>query len=204
MLLSRLLVSIFFSSSCFYRVESSEYNILRLNSDAFESECTWMPERRTEIKIAGIMPEARVLHGKPMDFMFRSLKKCEMAICQRFLWAFKRYRKVKQYCNLTRRWLRLLLAATHVMERLAQPTSEDLLGILLAVLLRKGQILAPGVGTQPLGSGAERTDVVLVLAEIAHLGNTWQKLLEQHLIPFNWNLWFGCFFKKTPHINLLQ
>lgn len=152
MLLTGLLVSIFFSSSCFYWVESSEYNILRLNSDAFESECTWMPER-TEIKIAGIMPEARVLHGKQTDLMFRTLKKCEMAICQRFLWAFKWYRKVKQYCNLTRGWLRLLLAAAHGMEIFAQPTSKDLLGILLAVLLRKGQILAPGVGTQPLGSG---------------------------------------------------
>lgn len=56
----------------------------------------------TEIKIAGIMPEARVHHGKQMDFMFRTLKKYEMGICQRFLGALKQYREVKQHCNLTR------------------------------------------------------------------------------------------------------
>lgn len=81
-----------------------------------------------------------------MGFMFRTLKKCKVAICQRFLWALKQYCEVKQYRNLTRGWVMLLLAAAQGLEIFAQPTPTDLLRILLAVLLWKGQVLVPGQG----------------------------------------------------------
>lgn len=48
----------------------------------------------------------------------------------------------------------MLLAAPHGLEIFAQPTPKDLLGILLAVLLRKRQVLAPAVSTRLLSSGA--------------------------------------------------
>lgn len=48
----------------------------------------------------------------------------------------------------------MLLAAARGLEIFAQPTPKDLLGIPLAVLLRKRQVLAPAVGTRLLDSGA--------------------------------------------------
>lgn len=59
----------------------------------------------------------------------------------------------------------LLLKAAQGLEIFAQPTAMDLLRILLAVLLWKGT----WAGTQLLGSGASRINVILVLTEIPYL-----------------------------------
>lgn len=42
-------------------------------------------EKNRDENIAGITPEARVHHGKHADFNVSTLKKCEIATCERFL-----------------------------------------------------------------------------------------------------------------------
>lgn len=93
---------------------------------------------------AGIILEIREHPGNQTDFMFRTLKKYDMTICQRFLLALKQCCKVKQHGGTKQRVI-LLLAAAHGLEMFAQPR-----GILLAVPLQKGQV-------QLLGSGALRS-----------------------------------------------